>query len=353
MSQIGNKIKAGFFATPERQGEYLRSLLHFEEDVAVFDPTCGEGAILKQLTEPREEQGYHIRTYGVELDKRRAGLAKDMLDHVQQAPIESMVISHEVFGFVYLNPPYDHTMLGVGDEKSERKEFTELVRNTRYLKPGGILFYVIPSYRFADKNIARFCATHFEEVAITKFSDEDYDDFRQCIFIGKKKTADHKQLNATLFEFLQEMGSEEFIASRVTPIDVLVAHNKMWHVPGGIVDVPTFYSRIENKSEFVSAIRSNKGFQSFMERTKPKQLVVGGQPIINIAQGQMALLLASGAVNGLIGEGDTLHAVQGMEIVSHVVSEEKGEHSTVTKRRTKRDVSVKVITPTGRVKKLV
>lgn len=156
MSNIGNKIRAGFFATPERQGEYLRTLLTYESDTAVFDPTCGEGNILKQLTEPRGERLYTIHTYGVELDKRRALQATELLDTVVESPIESMVIAHDVFGMVFLNPPYDNTILGMGDEKTDRKEYTELVRNTRYLKPGGIMIYIIPSYRFADSKIARF-----------------------------------------------------------------------------------------------------------------------------------------------------------------------------------------------------
>jgi len=187
MSAIGNKIKAGFFQTPERQGEYLRSLLSFEFDTAAFDPTCGEGLILKQLTESSDEQTFTVHSYGVELDKGRATKAKGVLDTVVESPIESMVISHDVFGLVFLNPPYDNTMLGVGDEKTDRKEYTELVRNTRYLAPGGVLIYIIPSYRYADSKIARFLATYFEDIAITKFTSDDYDDYRQCIFIGRKR----------------------------------------------------------------------------------------------------------------------------------------------------------------------
>lgn len=352
MSSIGNKIRAGFFATPERQGEYLRQLLCFESDTPVFDPTCGEGEILKQLTEDRTGNDFTIRTYGVELDKRRAENAKNNLNVIVESSIESMVISHDVFGMVYLNPPYDMTMLGIGDEKTDRKEYTELVRNTRYLMPGGLMVYVIPSYRFADKKISRFLATHFEDIAMTRFSDEDYDDFRQCIFIGRRKPGTLKEMNQPLFDFLQQLNDEDFVMKKVTTLPQLIGR-KTWLIPSANLDVPTFYSRIEKKSEFVDAIRTNRGFQAFKERTRPKKLVVGGDPIINIAQGQMALLLASGAVNGLIGQGETLHAVQGMEIVSHMITEESTDHATITKKRTKRDVSVKIITPSGKVKKLM
>lgn len=310
MSQIGNKIKAGYVRTPDIQGEYIKSVLKYTGDVACFDPTCGEGMILEQLTNGIEE--FKVKSFGVELDKGRAEEAKQRLDLVIQAPIESMVISHDVFGLILLNPPYDHTMKGIGDEeKTERKEYTELVRNTRYLMPNGIMVYIIPSYRFADKRIGRFLSSHFEDIAITKFSKEDYEDYRQCVFIGKKKDSVRKALNSKLYDFLLEMDKDEHIEQKVTPIDVLVG-KKTWDIPAGLTEIPTFYSKIENKKDFVSSIRNNKGFQAFVEQTKPKQLVVGGDPIINIAQGQMALLLASGAVNGLIGEGETLHAVQGM-----------------------------------------
>lgn len=352
MSQIGNKIKAGFFATPPRQGEYLRDVLTFEQDTSVLDPTCGEGLILKQLTEAREERSFTVKTYGVELDKTRAKLASTVLDKVVQAPIESMVISNDALGMVYLNPPYDNTMLGHGDEKTERKEYTELVRGTRYLTTGGVLMYVIPSYRYADKKIARFLSSYFEDIAITRFTDEDYPDFRQCIFIGKKRKSDNKELNEKLYNFLLQMDDESYVEINVMQLDKLKPH-KTWVVKGTKTDINTFYSRMENKSEFIDLIQSNKGFHAFIERTKPKQLELGGQPLINVAQGQMALLLASGAVNGIIGEGNTLHAVQGMEIVSHEVIEEKTEHSIITKKRTKRSVSVKAILPNGKVKKLV
>ncbi|NRD80889.1 hypothetical protein HPT25_26530 [Bacillus sp. BRMEA1] len=248
-------------------------------------------------------------------------------------------------------------MKGLEDDGADRKEYLELVRNTRYLAPKGVMVYTIPSYRFADSKIARFLATNFENVGILRFSNEDYDDFNQCIFIGNKKSGKFKEFNKKLFDFLTQMESEEFVMKSVTAINLMVGKHT-WKVPAGPTEIRTFYTKLESKANFVDAIRSSKGFSAFKERSKPKSLVLGGNPIINIAQGSMALLLASGACNGLIGEGDTLHAVQGLEIVKKVKSEEKKEHesggtSTVTKIRTVREVSIKVINPMGVIKKFV
>ncbi|KZE68047.1 hypothetical protein AWM68_17325 [Fictibacillus phosphorivorans] len=249
-------------------------------------------------------------------------------------------------------------MKAMDDESADRKEWQELARNSRYLKEKGLMIYVIPSYRYADKRIARFLATHFFNVGIMRFSDEDYDDFRQCIFIGNKKSGKHKEFNQKLFDFLVQMESDDFVMEKVSPINLFVNANKKWTVPTGIEELKTFYTKLVNKSDNVEAIRHSKGFNAFISRSKPKQLVIGGNPILPLNQGQLALLLASGAVNGEIGRDENYHLVQGLEIVSKVTEEEKKTHdngstSTVTKTRTKREVSVKIINPSGLVRKLV
>ncbi|MED2869047.1 hypothetical protein P4263_26055 [Bacillus thuringiensis] len=57
-------------------------------------------------------------------------------------------------------------MLGADEvEGTERKEFIELERTTRYLANEGSMCYVIPSYRFVVEKVAKFNNTHFEKNA--------------------------------------------------------------------------------------------------------------------------------------------------------------------------------------------
>ncbi|WP_242057298.1 DUF6094 domain-containing protein [Guptibacillus hwajinpoensis] len=357
MSHIGNKLRSGFYKTPDLQGNYLSKLIEVKGDCSFLDPTCGEGEILHQLAAAVRSEDCSITTYGVELDKARAQEAEQLLDNCLNAPIESMVISNDAVSLLYLNPPYDFSMKALGDDGAERKEWTELVRNVRYLKEKGLMLYTIPSYRFADKKIARYLATHFYNVGIVRFSEEDYHDFQQCIFIGNKKTGNHNQFNQKLFDFLTMMDREEFVQKNVTPINLMVGRNK-WEVPPGVTELKTFYTKLESKENFYEGISTSKGFAAFKARSKPKQLVIGGDPCLPINQGQMALLLASGAVNGEVGEGDHYHLVQGLELVTKDNEEEVRHHDSggktiITKSRTKRSVSVKVITPNGLVRKLV
>lgn len=356
MSHIGNKLLAGFFSTPQRQGAYIKELLNYTGNVAALDTTCGEGNILAQITADAKELNpdLSVVTYGVELEKGRAAAASKILDHVFQSPIESMVISNDAFGLVFLNPPYDNTMRGYGEDATERKEYVELVRGTRYAKPGGIVIYIIPSYRFADPKIARHLATYFINCKVARFTDEDYSDYKQCVFIGQKKKEKFKKFNEDLYTQFLRFDDEEFVLSKAPTLENFITRELKWNVPESTTNIPTFYSRIEDKSQFVELISENKGFQAFKERAKPKTLdLSNSNPIIPISQGEMALLLASGAVNGVLGKGSSLHVVQGMEVVSKIVSEERTEHTTITKTRTKREVSVKVITPNGKVKKFM
>lgn len=351
---------AGYFAFPESQGELLIKLLeqdHSTGKTAWLDPTCGEGKIMKQLSATLQQQDVVIETYGVEIDKGRAEIAMANLTTVFNAPIESMVIQNDAFAFTFVNPPYDHTIKGYGDSKSERKEFIELQRATRYLQPNGVMCYVIPSYRFADSKIARFLATHFDKSAIMRFTDEEYTDYKQCIFIGHKKASILKSTNDSMMNFFLNMYDEDFIMDNVTPISEFVGA-QTWKIPAMQRMIKTFYSRLEDKNGYYEGILNSTGFEAFKNRTKPRELSIGGQPMLPLNAGQMALLLASGAVNGLIGEGDSLHLVQGLEIVGKKVEEEesvspKGFVSTKTVETTTRTVSVKVITPQGVIKKLV
>lgn len=356
MSNIGNKLLSGFFAFPERQGKYLsKFFLQKGERASWFDPTCGEGVILHQLSKGVEtEEECELLTYGVELDKGRFQKAEQVLDQAINAPIESMVVSNNAFSLIFLNPPYDWGIKGAGDKKADRKEFLELERNTRYLAPGGILIYVIPSYRFADEKIARLLATQYEETQIVRFTDEDYEDFRQCVFIGRKKDSAFKKTSQDEMGFYLKMDNESFINENLATIDVI---KHVWDIPEIKQRVKTFYTKVENKDRYYEDIKNSSGFQAFVNRTKPRSLELGGNPILPINQGQMALLLASGAINGLLGKEENLHLVQGQESVETVKEEERleSDNGSVTIKnieRTKRSVSVKLLTPRGVIKKL-
>ncbi|MED2869048.1 DUF6094 domain-containing protein [Bacillus thuringiensis] len=98
MSNIGNKLRSGFFATLEQQGKYLVELFNKPKgSINIFDPTCGEGRILKQIAEHLDNDENQIKTYGVEVDKARSKVAMELLDYCSNAAIETMVVQRNAF----------------------------------------------------------------------------------------------------------------------------------------------------------------------------------------------------------------------------------------------------------------
>ncbi|MGH1326399.1 DUF6094 domain-containing protein [Bacillus wiedmannii] len=101
MSNIGNKLRSGFFATPEQQGKYLVELFNKPKgSINIFDPTCGEGRILKQIAKHLDSDENQIQTYGVEVDKARSKVAMELLDYCSNAAIETMVVQRNAFQLI-------------------------------------------------------------------------------------------------------------------------------------------------------------------------------------------------------------------------------------------------------------
>ncbi|MFJ7890372.1 DUF6094 domain-containing protein [Lysinibacillus xylanilyticus] len=337
----------------------------------MLDPCCGTGEVLRFLAEQpvteslngetSENSSPIIATYGVEIDKGRGATATENLDKVVVAPIESMMISNEQFGLVFLNPPYDY-MLKNNSGESERKELVELERALRYLMPGGVLVYIIPHYRYSDPRIARILSTYFNNVMIARFTDENYHEFKQCVFIGYKKRGAYKEFNEDLFfNIFTKLESEDFTHSRVPTLEMIAERAKeeegrTWKVPAGNTKIKTFSTRLINKSVISAALKESTGLEHFIGQTKPRSLDISGKrPPLPPSSGQIALLLASGGINGLMAAEDPelVHILRGQEVVSNITTEEHTESGTVTKIKTKREVSIKVITPQGIVKKLM
>lgn len=374
MSRLGNKINAGYVKTQMEQAVYLKEIIEYTGDVAILDTCAGTGEILNFLAKNPTikdsssvalagadiQSNINVVTYGVEIDKGRGAVAEQTLDHVVVAPIESMTISNEQMGLIYLNPPYDLT-LSNSMGHTERKELVELERSLRYLMPGGVLIYVIPHYRFSDTRIARILSTYFNKVTVARFTDENYHEFKQCLFIGHKKRSAYKEFSEELYNVFLRLVDEDFVLKKLPTLATVAERakteeNRTWKVPTGNTKIKTFSTRLINKSIIAGALKESAGLDTFVGQTKPRTLDISGkQPPLPPSSGQIALLLASGGINGLMAADDPnlVHILRGQEVVSKITTEEKTETGTVTKIKTKREVGIKIITPQGVVKKLM
>ncbi|OUB29903.1 SAM-dependent methyltransferase [Bacillus thuringiensis serovar pirenaica] len=362
--RLGNDLAAGFYPTPLTEGKHLVQLLKMESEraYACFDPCCGEGTILRSFADEMKQEGVQFHTYGVELDENRSGKAKEQLDVVVRSSFENMMISHDYFPLIFLNPPYN-TELRTENKKSEKMEFNFLKRAHLYLQNGGIMVYVIPYDRFARDDISYFLAKNYEEIGLMRFGDEneEFEQFKQCVFIGRKRAATKNDtyFNDRFANFCENMSDLAFVRKHVSTLAQMVSH-KDWTIPElRHQNKLIFTSRVDYKSAY-EGVGKSEGISTFKKRLNrgngyslQEEKTDAERAKMPIASGQLGLLLITGVADGLLGEGDTLHAVRGSENVYYEHSFEQLEKTTKEVVLQKRRAKFIIATPKGEVKELV
>lgn len=361
--RIGNDLAAGFYPTPLTEGKHLIQLLQMEPGraYACFDPCCGEGTILRGFADEMKQAAVQFQTYGVELDANRYGKAKEQLDVVVRSGFESMMISHDYFPLIFLNPPYN-TELRTEKANSEKMEFNFLKRAHLYLQDGGIMVYVIPYDRFARDDISYFLAKKYEEIGLMRFGDDDeFEQFKQCVFIGRKRanTKNDTYFNDRFANFCENMSDLAFVRKHVNTLAQMV-NCKSWIIPElRHQNKLIFTSRVDHKSAY-EGVGKSEGISTFKKRLNrgngyslQAEKTAAERAKMPIASGQLGLLLITGVADGLLGEGDTLHAVRGSENVFFETSFEQLEKTTKEVVLQKRRAKFIIATPKGEVKELV
>ena len=148
------KLKLGFFPLPTPEAERLRRRLSFPSEFSALDPCVGDGVAFTHLLE-----GLPARRYGIEIDANRAEQATRRGIETLQANTMDVRCPAEAFSLLYLNPPYDFES---GQTNNQRLELAFLEHTYRWLKPGGVLLFVIPQPQL--KPCARILSEHFTDL---------------------------------------------------------------------------------------------------------------------------------------------------------------------------------------------
>ena len=174
-----NRVKAGFYPTPEDLMALFCSTLgraggYAAGRVRVLDPCCGKGAALRAVASHLVAQ-----SYGVEPNEDRAEEAGRVLDSVLCTDALHMRCSHDAFGLLWLNPPYDQ-----GAEES-RLELEFLQKTTPYLQPGGVLCFIVPQRVVAT--CARYLGAWYDELRVYRFPEPQFSLYKQVFLVGRRR----------------------------------------------------------------------------------------------------------------------------------------------------------------------
>jgi len=328
------RIKMGYYPTPLPVVDRIRTFLSYpQENVSFLDPCCGEGLALKNLIEEAD-----ATTYGIELDEYRAEQAKANLDHVIKGSYEDARISNSVFSCLFLNPPYDWGSFGEsGEDHPERKEKTFLRGTVKYLQPEGVLIYIVPQKRVSP-DVAKILSYRFDDFNPYRFPDEEYERFGQIVLFGKKKQKGG--LDRESFDRMSAIPGEDL--EEIPYLD-----SPVYNLPAS-PEVRMFRSSLIDEKELERALTISPLWERLRGYTRNNNNGVG-RPPLPLHAGHLGLLLASGCLDGVVGDGDDRHIVRGkVEKVTCMEQEYRGD--TLIERETESyRVSIKLLKKDGEI----
>ncbi len=335
--RIAGRMKMGYYPTPSRVIEQIKSFLLFPSaPFTTLDPCCGEGLALAQLG-----NGTQALTYGVELDQYRASEAESRIQNVLKCGVEETRVAHQSCSLLFLNPPYDEaTREEDAETKTERQEKAFLRITVPYLVPGGVLVYIIPQARL-NRGISRLLASRFENIQVFRFPDPEYDDFKQVMVFGVRKA--ENSLDEELALKLQNIPNR-----KLKPLPDKAAAR--YPVPLSTA-LKLFRSTVFDPEELEKQIAQSPLWRKLHTMTTRNHLQVP-RPPLPLHSGHLGLLLAAGKLDGVVGEGTDRHVVKGK--VTKVVSRVEEYKGDVLEQREldRYVVSIKVLDRNGEIREL-
>lgn len=326
----GQKLM-GYFPTPDNVTSRIRSFLHFPSGQAsLFDPCCGEGIALEELA----SQGNAV-TYGIELDCARAEEAKKRLAYVICGDYRQSKVSHGAFSLLWLNPPYD-------SDEGERKESIFLRDTTRYLQDNGVLVYIIPRHRL-DERIAKLISLQFENIGVFQFPPEEYQKFKQIVVLAVKKTK--TEPDTTILQAILHVSEKELPE---LPTDCVPIYRMPETKP-----VAIFQSNVVDMLALQDSLQKSPLWGRLDSLVSCKNSENSSRPPLPLRAGHIALVLASGFLDGEVGEKENLHIVKGRVFKETKKTTEVLEKEIVHKETDVIRISIKILLPDGQIKVLV
>ena len=193
---VAGRARAGFFPTPPTVLSGIRRFIENESGQLgrMLDPCAGNGIPLGFLAKE-----WKLDAFAIELDRQRAQQCTTQVTKTLRSDAHCCEVSRDAFSALFLNPPYDHAGQG------ERTELLWLKRWTPMLQPGGLLIYIIPEHQYTEQ-VLYYLSAYFRDVTLYRFPQDDYQAFKQTVFIGKRvRTANPSEsVRRQLWKMLRE-----------------------------------------------------------------------------------------------------------------------------------------------------
>ena len=309
--RLAAQMRGGFYPAARQAIAHAARFLRppAQGPFAMLDPCAGQGAAIRQLAELLGCRP--AMTYAIELDDSRAErLLAALPDAHVLAPASFLGCraSSSSFAFIWLNPPFDHAYGGV------RVEAEFLRTATDWLMTGGVMALVCPeSVVDAYSDVRPFLTMHYERCTILPFP-EDHRPFNEVVVLAHKRSR------------LQ--------VSRENPASwdsIQAPRGFIYRIPP--CAGPRVFQKVEPTAPELERMLAGSPLRSYL--AAPVATGVARPPLA-LATGHVALLLASGHLDGVVHpEGKPPHVVRGTarkrEYVADVTETVNDDGSTTTR----------------------
>jgi SAM-dependent methyltransferase len=304
------KVKLGFFPLPVPEAERLRNCLLADSEFSALDPCVGDGVAFVRLI-----QGMRARRYGVEIDAYRAEQARGLGVETLQASTFDVRSPAEAFSLVYLNPPYD---LETGATNNQRLELVFLEHSYRWLKPGGVLVFIIPQPQL--RVCSRLLSEHFADLSVFPLTEPASVQYKQIAVLGVRRKRHQHVRDSVLLDSVRWL---EHLAVKpdVEPLGETLSVRYEIPASGPVTLVHTGIPL----DEVEDLLLESAAYRQASRVLLPKQQDVRGRPLTPLHGGHVGLLCTAGMLNGVFGEGDDRHVAhwRSVKFTDHWEEEEE------------------------------
>lgn len=274
MARLEAVAKALYYPTPQRVLDLIAENVILQtsgvgtSNGALLDPCSGEGTAAAFLGAK-----WDMATYGIELHLERAEKSKQALTRAYQGTYLQYPLSGPMFNVLFLNPPYDIGLSG------QRQETEFLMGTTPFLHHGGLLVCIIPEKMLKDEEFKTFLFRNYGGIQVFRFPEEEYQAFQQVVLFASRRSHSYNS-------YLDKV-KEEF-------------HNVYYSIPNNWSHPKIWEAITQDPYDLAPSITGKGVFDS----PKWKILMdlsagtIDTPPLLDPRAGHVAMLLASGALNG-------------------------------------------------------
>ena len=241
----------------------------------------------------------------------------------------------ECFGLLDLNPPSDWTL---GPADSRRTEQTFLSHTYRWLKPGGVLVFVIPGDRLNE--CSQILSTHFRDARVYWLEAPECVRYKQVVVIGARRSRREKE-RLTDNDITRARLYYATLARNPSKIPAMPSE------PEARYDVPVsgpaqLVYRGLPLDEIEDTLPQSVAYRQAGRILFAEPVSAIGRPLTPLHAGHVGLLACSGLLNGIFGSNNHRHIAfwHAVKVVDKTEEEEDGVITVREKERFSNELTI-------------